>query len=131
MQLYKHQRGDPGFVNGRTVPNVVPWGRAKSQKSLKRNERLGIICGVFASTLQWFAQTFRLRLPLHGSKSLKFGLYFRHQSSLTHRDFKTEELVGYLILPSWVTMIELRSASDTSPTTPPFTGGGQIFRNLA
>jgi len=64
-------------------------------------------------------------------KSAKFWLNFRHQSRLTHFGFKTEELVGNLILPSSGTMIALRSDSYISPTAPLFLHRGQIFRNLA
>ena len=53
-----------------------------------------------------------------GSKSPKFWFDFRHQSPLTDCRFKTEELIGNLILPPRATMIEIRSNSDTSPTPP-------------
>ena len=60
-----------------------------------------------------------------GSKSAKFGLYFRHQSHLPSSDFEMGQDVGNLKhICSWSADDKLRFNLDNSSTSPQFYKGG-------
>ena len=85
-------------------------------------------------TAVWsFTQPFRPLSPkfYRGSKCSKFGLDFEFLTpvALTHCGFKTEKLIGNLILSPSATMVDLQFAfSHQFPTFPE--GGGEGGGNL-